>query len=84
MGNANKNPATQSFHIMRSHKDSDADRIINETKREQRKKAQEINGSCLTCKYTKAQIGIFLVCSKKDKKVRAYNYCESYSQCEGI
>lgn len=45
---------------------------------EARKEVVAKNGSCLTCKYTKTQSGIFLICSLKDKKVRTYNYCDKW------
>lgn len=52
--------------------------IQNKVNTDKRKKVVAANGSCLTCKYTKAQAGIFIICSIKNKKVRHYNYCEKW------
>lgn len=54
--------------------------MSDETSRqsEARKQVVANNGSCLTCKHTKSQAGIFLICSLKNKKVREYNYCDKW------
>lgn len=54
--------------------------MSDETTRQKsaRKQVNDSNGSCLTCKHTKSQSGIFLICSLKDKKVRTYNYCDKW------
>lgn len=54
--------------------------MSDETTRQKsaRKQVNDSNGSCLTCKHTKSQSGVFLICSLKDKKVRTYNYCDKW------
>lgn len=54
--------------------------MSDETDRQAKARKQVIsaNGSCLTCKYTKSQAGVFLICSLKNKKVREYTYCDKW------
>lgn len=56
----------------------DLDRELTEQRKAERQRVVSANGSCLTCKYTESQSGIFLICSLKNKKVREYNYCEKW------
>lgn len=76
MTSSNKNPAAQAAIRMRMHKDIAQGRVETDIARDKRKTVKESNGSCLTCKYIDSQRGVFLHCSKKDKNVRQYNYCE--------
>lgn len=54
--------------------------MSTEMKRQKEARSEVIkqNGSCLTCKHTKSQAGIFLICAAKNKKVREYNYCDRW------
>ena len=53
---------------------------IRNTERAYKKEAREAaiaqGASCLSCKYTKTAVGARLHCTKKDKYVSQYNYCE--------
>lgn len=73
---SNQSPATQAMLVARDCRIGDLQKEQTEYNRQQRAEVILNGGSCLTCKHTKTQRGIYLFCSKKTKKVNQYNFCE--------
>lgn len=78
MPNGNKSKAAQALLSATSSRDADMLKELAEFNRKQRAEVILNGGSCLTCKHTKAQRGIYLFCSLKSKKVNQYSFCEKW------
>lgn len=75
---SNKHASIQALLVARDCRNGDLAKEQTEYNRKRRAEVILNGGSCLTCKHTTSQRGVFLFCSKKAKKVNQYNFCEQW------